>query len=205
MLNCKRFLISFFGLVLAGCGGNVDDGASAGSTGFGASSSGGGFGAGSGSTAGVGGAFPDAGAVEPVTCDDGNPCTDDTLAAGVCVGSWEAVFARPCAFGDHSGICQRGECVCDTHDDCDDGDPTTSDECADWMCLHTKPPPAQPCDYFGWTGSMYGSACCWLCANEGLEGGLCPYTDGFYAVGTCTSGMCCYDGNCQMNLCPETP
>jgi hypothetical protein len=72
-----------------------------------------------------------------LTCDDGNPCTDDWLdPGGQCTGFPTASQGKVCPFGLSDGVCFQGECVCNSHDDCEDGDETTDDHCWDAVCYH---------------------------------------------------------------------
>ncbi|MCB9727923.1 MAG: hypothetical protein H6744_16170 [Deltaproteobacteria bacterium] len=67
---------------------------------------------------------------KPVTCDDGNPCTEDACdgATGTCAHvptSAACDDGDPCTTGD---LCQGGSCN-GTALACDDGNPCTSDAC----------------------------------------------------------------------------
>ncbi len=64
------------------------------------------------------------------TCDDGNPCTDDSCAGAagcdhVALDQGECMDGNPCTVADH---CAQGVCE-GTWVDCDDGNPCTEDGC----------------------------------------------------------------------------
>ncbi|QDG53173.1 hypothetical protein FIV42_21225 [Persicimonas caeni] len=63
-------------------------------------------------------------------CDDGNPCTVDTLVGGVCQHTTEpdgtSCSTDVCLVGQ---TCQSGQCVGSTPLDCDDQNPCTDDVC----------------------------------------------------------------------------
>lgn len=78
--------------------------------------------------------------VDAITCDDGDPCTDDWIDQdGNCVGLPTTQPGKTCAFGAGDGVCLLGVCACDSSDDCDDGDPTTEDQCLDFECYWWGP------------------------------------------------------------------
>lgn len=119
---------------------------------------------------------------EPITCDDGNPCTNDSCEDALgCV--FEADFdGVPC---DDNSVCTlndrclAGECT-GTSRNCDDGNVCTDDSC-DPVGGCENPPNTAPCDD--------GNAC--------TVGDVC-------AEGFCTSGgpRNCEDGNsCTIDTC----
>jgi hypothetical protein len=64
-----------------------------------------------------------------VSCDDGNPCTEDDCPSGSCANLTKADGA-PCGDACHPGaICQSGVCSESSPADCDDGNPCTTDSC----------------------------------------------------------------------------
>ncbi|MGB0716199.1 MAG: S8 family serine peptidase [Phycisphaerae bacterium] len=62
-------------------------------------------------------------------CDDGNPCTDNTCPAGVCV---YVANTQSCDDGDictDGDVCSGGVCVSGSPLNCDDGNACTADSC----------------------------------------------------------------------------
>jgi hypothetical protein len=85
------------------------------------------------------------------TCDDGNPCTDDSCINGEC--SYTAV-SDGLACGTSPNVCCCGACSlpwCSTDADCDDSDPCTEDVCmlgqfpCESFCEHTPIPNCGGC------------------------------------------------------------
>ena len=120
-----------------------------------------------------------------LSCDDGNPCSDESCEPGIgCVFSSNAAACddgNACTSGDG---CTNGVCVGLLSETCDDGNPCTADTCApDVGCVQT--PTAAPC----------------------TDDDACTVTD------SCEDGVCvgsgapsCDDGNdCTADSCaPET-
>jgi hypothetical protein len=82
------------------------------------------------------------------TCDDGNPCTTDSVVMGACmhsnVGDGTACSTSACVAGQ---TCQAGACAGGAPVSCDDGDPCTSDSCdATSGCAHAPRAAGSPCD-----------------------------------------------------------
>ena len=72
------------------------------------------------------------------TCDDGNPCTQDSCGAGKCANK-----AAPglCDDGDSCTVgdkCKSGKCVPGAGKSCDDGNPCTTDGCKSGPCEHVN-------------------------------------------------------------------
>ncbi len=70
------------------------------------------------------------GETDEITCDDDNPCTEDSCEAGggcvhVALTGVECTDGDVCSLADH---CEDGTCV-GTAINCDDGNPCTSDSC----------------------------------------------------------------------------
>ncbi len=123
--------------------------------------------------------------VEPLICDDGQPCTIDLCDATVgCITAAQADGA-PCNDGDHcNGLetCAMGECVPSAPLDCDDGNPCTIDTCS----------PTHGCQHI-----------------NAIDGAACGPTDPCAETRVCAAGVCevqgpvhCDDGNlCTMDDC----
>ena len=86
----------------------------------------------------------------PLTCDDENPCTEDTCRTsdGACVHT-QLPDGASCA--DASGCngvetCLAGSCQSGTLLDCGDGDPCTSDTCGAVACQHAAIAGCDPSD-----------------------------------------------------------
>jgi hypothetical protein len=73
------------------------------------------------------------------SCNDGNPCTDDTCNSKV--GCVHAPLPGECSDGNactDPDLCGGGECVPGPVVDCDDGNECTKDACKPWTgCTHT--------------------------------------------------------------------
>ena len=123
---------------------------------------------------------------QPVVCDDGNPCTQDSCDpnTGECQGQpW---VGAGCDDGNHCTLddtCEQGVCTGGQSLVCDDGEPCTDDHCSpEAGCQY--PPNSAPCD----------------------DGNPCTIAD------TCTGGQCaagtakgCQDGNpCTQDFCELT-
>ncbi len=124
---------------------------------------------------------------EPVTCNDGNECTED-LCDAVSGCSFPDI-AGPCQDGDactFGDFCQDGACQPGVALDCDDSNPCTSDLCVENGCDHE--PVAGPCDD--------GNPCT---VGDKCQDGECVFTsqsecdDG----NGCTSDWCDPAGGCQ--------
>jgi len=119
---------------------------------------------------------------DPVGCDDGNPCTDDSCdPVSGCVNAANTAACddgNVCTSGDH---CAGGACVPEDTVDCNDGNPCTDDLCKlDGGCQHLDN--TAPCE----------------------DGDPCTTWD------TCSAGDCvpgsgtlsCYDGDpCTQDVC----
>jgi cysteine-rich repeat protein len=117
------------------------------------------------------------------SCDDGNPCTDDSCdPVQGCLHAAAAVAAacddgNPCTIGDH---CEGGLCVAAGTPDCSDGNLCTDDLCNPAQgCLNVAN--TVPCDD--------GDACTTsdLCADGTCAGGPAP---------NCDDGNPCTDDAC---------
>src|SRR5581483_9783545 len=117
----------------------------------------------------------------PLTCDDGNPCTDDVCDPVLgCVSTpntSDCDDGDPCTAND---VCTDGTCV-GSGDACDDGDSCTEDTCDPVAGCSHAPLDGDPCD----------------------DGDACTADD------TCVAGVCtggdavdCDDGNsCTRDFC----
>ena len=113
-------------------------------------------------------------------CDDGNPCTDDSCAAGVC---GHAANEAECDDGNActaSSFCQAGLCVAGGLVSCDDGNLCTTDFCHPVTGCSSKLN-SNPCDD--------GDACT---ANDVCKLGECA---GSVAV-VCNDNNVCTDDGC---------
>ena len=125
MVRCARYLVvAAVGVAVLGC--------SKGGSGSGGNGGAGGSGAGVG-TAGAGGAGPDGGPgggpCANLSCDDGNPCTDDSC--GPFTGCIHIPNTLPCDDGNActaGDACSNGVCTGRAYS-CDDGIPCTRDFC----------------------------------------------------------------------------
>ena len=123
----------------------------------------------------------------PVTCNDGNECTDDLCdPQGGCnfpTNTLPCNDGDPCTFGDH---CADGACAGGLALNCDDGNPCTEDACAEGEgCAHTAT--VGSCDD--------GNVCT---AGDHCEEGACVWSslvacdDG----NSCTTDTCAPGGGC---------
>ena len=146
-------------------------------------------------------------------CDDGNPCTDDTCAAGACINTNNTA---PCSDGNactSGDTCDGGQCTSGGTVNPDDGNACTDDSCDPGTGVHNDPN-TNPCDD--------GNACT---SGDACGGGSCqpggavnpddgnPCTDDSCDPGTgvhnvpnnapcndgnaCTTGDTCGGGSCQ--------
>ncbi|MFQ5493742.1 MAG: hypothetical protein ACE5EX_00010 [Phycisphaerae bacterium] len=136
--------------------------------------------------------------VLPTDCNDGNPCTDDTCPAGVCVFTDNTL---PCDDGMQctaNDTCSAGVCIgtpiggclkCLTAAECDDLDPCTDDTCPAGVCVNT--PNTAPCDDLDPCTEL--DACALgVCAGSPIPG--CQ---------NCTVSGDCNDANaCTSDICP---
>ena len=127
-------------------------------------------------------------------CDDDDPCTEASCAAG---GGCSSAFHEgpcddgdPCSEGEH---CEAGFCVGGVATDCDDANPCTADACVPPTgCVYAPADPG-PCGPNG-VGTCQGSACC-VPQCAGLEcgadgcGGSCGECEG-EAVCVPETGLC---------------
>ncbi len=83
---------------------------------------------------------------DPLTCSDGEPCTDDWCDP--VQGCRSAANELPCDDGDACTLgdrCAAGACQPGQQRDCSDGNPCTDDDCVTGQgCVHV--PNAAPCD-----------------------------------------------------------
>ena len=124
-----------------------------------------------------------------MSCDDGEPCTEDgCTAGGGCVHSPAAVGSAcddglPCTSGDVCTV--EGACVGAVDAGCDDGDPCTTDTCAADGCAHA---PVECVDDDLCTVDLC-SADDGQCQHTALEGCVDPVPCGG------TPGTACDDGD----------
>ena len=130
------------------------------------------------------------GSIDESTCDDGNPCTEDTCAgADGCqhtpLTGTECLDGTACTQAD---LCQDGECV-GTPLNCDDGNGCTDDSCeADKGCVYT--PNFADCDD--------GDACT---LADTCKDGVCVSGTSL----SCDNGNPCTDDACGPTGCTHTP
>ena len=117
-----------------------------------------------------------------LTCDDSNPCTDDSCSPAT--GCLFQPNTIPCDDGNectYDDACNGGVCQGGGWDDCDDGNPCTEDSCNGLIgCVHMNN--ALECDD--------GDACT---AGEFCSGGLC----GGGGPVVCNDGNVCTDDTCH--------
>ncbi len=81
-----------------------------------------------------------------VTCDDGNPCTNDSCANGQCSflpnSGQSCSDGNSCTVGD---VCQAGSCQPGGPKNCDDGNACTTDSCSAGSCKHSNVPDGTAC------------------------------------------------------------
>ena len=126
----------------------------------------------------------------PMSCGDGNPCTDDACEDGACVYAANTASCddgNACTTGDH---CADGICAYTGLTDCDDGNPCTADWCSPLDgCLHTNT--TLPCND--------GNACT---TGETCMSGVCQGGNPL----TCNDGNLCTDDACDPQFgCVFTP
>ncbi|MFH1531431.1 MAG: hypothetical protein ABIK09_11950 [Pseudomonadota bacterium] len=163
----------------------------------------------------------------PVSCNDGNPCTQDTCnPTGGCQTS--PADGAPCNDGDactDMDQCVQGMCMGQASA-CNDGNPCTLDSCdAQGGCIHTEPPglPCDDDDACTTNDKCYQGSCVGGPALECDDGTECTADSCGAAVGcvfealssipcddgdACTEEDTCLDGTCagQEVLCwDETP
>ncbi len=116
----------------------------------------------------------------PLSCDDANPCTDDSCASGKCLHAPNLAACddgNACTKGDS---CSQGACTYSALADCDDDNVCTTDTCDPAKgCLHLLN--SAPCDD----------------ANACTAGDVCK-------LGQCTGAVAvvCQDGNgCTDDAC----
>ncbi len=116
------------------------------------------------------------------SCDDGNPCTDDTCSS-YSTGCSHQSNSLPCDDGDPCTIndtCSNGSCK-GFPKDCNDGNPCTDDNCnpSNGVCVHTNNN-SLPCDD--------GNACTNndRCSNGSCTGDAITCDDG----NPCTNDTC---------------
>ncbi len=125
-------------------------------------------------------------------CDDGNPCTDDSSGPGGCVFTPNVV---PCDDGNACtdlDTCSAGSCVAGQAISCDDGNACTDDACN----------PATGCAHANNTASCDdGNACTTV---DTCDGGACVGTNPV----VCTALDACHDAgvcNPSTGLCSDPP
>jgi hypothetical protein len=152
---------------------------------------------------------------DPVgSCEDGNSCTGDTCAAGVCqrttLPESSACGASEC-FG--AGTCVGG--FCNGPETCDDGDPCTDEICdVDAGCRHIEVSPCTPCsseaqcdDGNPCTDNTCSAGRCAIAQRpEGADcSALCRVGDTCDAAGVCIlsgTALDCSDGDpCTLDVC----
>ena len=139
------------------------------------------------------------------TCDDGDPCTVDTYAEGVCFHV-PGNDGEPCDDDDSCTLddhCMAGECVAGEYE------LVCLGACGDGKCVYIEDAASCPVDC-GWCGD----GVCGLNEN-GPDGGTCPKD----CLAACGDGKCeggenveycqvdcggCGDGFCGLNESPQT-
>jgi hypothetical protein len=124
--------------------------------------------------------------LDPVVCDDGNACTDDSCnpSDGSCVYTNDD--SNTCSDGNactQNDSCDAGTCVSSTPVVCDDGNACTDDSCnpADGSCDYTNDDSNTCSD---------GNACT---QNDACDAGTCV---GSTPV-VCNDGNACTDDSCN--------
>jgi hypothetical protein len=131
------------------------------------------------------------------SCDDGNPCTDDTCVLGTCASSANTAVCddgNTCTGNDR---CEAGACIgdlaplcCVTDCDCDDGTSCTTDACIGGTCAYAAIAEGSACSD--------GDACT---TGDTCVSGVCEATpvscDDLDACSTdsCSGGACLHTGS----------
>lgn len=148
----------------------------------------------------------------PLTCDDGNPCTDDLCTPSGCLFSHNA---EPCDDADPcttSSVCALGSCAGVEYLVCDDANPCTTDGCDPVAgCVNTPTPgpctDGDPCTLGD--GCVEGACAPGAglecddsnpCTEDGCVNGTCAFTpnsDDCDDGNPCTETSLCLEGLCQ--------
>jgi formylglycine-generating enzyme required for sulfatase activity len=129
-------------------------------------------------------------APDVTSCDDGNPCTDDTCDPAVGCGHTNRTGG--CADARCDGLvhvaaatCDQGQCPAPVQTSCDDGNPCTDDTCD----------PAVGCGHTNRTGGCADARCDGLVhvAAAVCDQGQCPAPD----VTSCDDGNPCTTDSCD--------
>lgn len=149
----------------------------------------------------------------PLSCTDGNPCTDDMCSAGECLYSFNSQPCddqNPCTRLD---TCKNGSCV-GSPVICDDQNSCTFDQCnpLDGNCSFVILPPNTSCSDgdFCTTGDQCTNGICTgqpidcsdgnTCSGDVCIGGECFYT--FHNGTLCDDGdFCTKNDTCRMGIC----
>src|SRR5206468_2343189 len=120
----------------------------------------------------------------PISCDDGNPCTDDLCDAQL--GCLHVNNHASCSDGNActaNDTCSGGTCVGGPPPNCDDGNPCTTDTCSPTLGCQNKP-------VTDGTTCNDGNACTFgeTCQGGVCAGGsttVCAPLDSCHLAGTC--------------------
>lgn len=134
---------------------------------------------------------------QPVTCDDANPCTNDTCNPGqgcvVTASTVECSDGNACTTGD---VCAKGACVAGEPTSCDDGNTCSIDVCEPLLgCYHLAT--QNPCCVGQVSICDDGDSCTSdLC--DPASGG-CNYS---FNTAVCSDGNACTQGDtCAEGAC----
>jgi len=130
--------------------------------------------------------------LNPILCDDGNPCTDDSCDA--VAGCLTAFNTSGCEDGSQCTIndtCANGTCQPGPNKDCDDGSPCTLDQCDPKQgCKYQPTNEGVGCNKDG-LGQCQASKCqAGQCAAYNVDGVGCNTGKGDCPSGTCSGGSC---------------
>jgi hypothetical protein len=141
----------------------------------------------------------------PLSCEDGNPCTTNSCDPTVgCLSSFNNGAAcedgNPCTVSD---TCNQGVCVAGGPNSCDDGNFCTTDNCVPGVgCTHTPVANGTSCRAgapMGCTaGTCNNGACLDTPTREGLE---CSYTG---SIPVCKQARCLGGGCALTNMAAGT-
>jgi hypothetical protein len=132
----------------------------------------------------------------PISCNDSNPCTQDSCdAASGCVND-----ALPdntiCAGAGFTGLCQTGLCKpkCSVAQDCDDGNACTADSCTPGGCVYSNLADGNACND--------GDACT---VGDRCTAGRCTATERVSCGdgNACTVAFCDPQGACDFEAAPD--
>jgi hypothetical protein len=130
--------------------------------------------------------------LNPIVCDDGNPCTDDSCDPIVgCLTTFNTAGCEDGSQCTENDTCTNGVCLPGPQKNCDDGSPCTLDQCDPKSgCVYQPTNEGVGCNKDGINQCQASKCLAGQCSAYNVDGLGCNSGSGDCPAGTCSGGNC---------------